>query len=71
MTTNEQIGQREYAVIAKDYNDLNLIYSDLENHGCGDNNCCPERIVSCSVRKPLRIAKRPFDVPIKPSLHPY
>ena len=53
MTINEQVNQREYAVIVKNYDDLNSIYADLENHGTGVNQCCPSRAVKCSSRKPL------------------
>jgi hypothetical protein len=53
MTINEQVNQREYAIIVKNYDDLNSIYADLENHGTGANQCCPSRAVKCSSRKPL------------------
>lgn len=46
------MGTREYAVIIKNFEDLDSLYHDLEHHGCGSSECCPDRCVGCSLRKP-------------------
>lgn len=41
-----------YAVIVKNIKDLDLLYNDMENSGCGMYDHCPHRSVNCSYRKP-------------------
>jgi hypothetical protein len=43
---------KEYAVIVKNFNDLENLYNDMENEGYGIQSCCPERCVECSLKKP-------------------
>jgi len=43
---------QEYAVIVKNFEQLDSLYRDMENNGCGVHDCCPDRVVDCSIRKP-------------------
>lgn len=43
---------KKYAVIVKNIDQLESLYSDMEHSGAGNSNCCPERQSICSCRKP-------------------
>jgi len=43
---------KQYAIVVKNYTDLDSLYLDMENDGCGINDCCPHRSVNCCERKP-------------------